>query len=49
MFYRNPKAPWPNKFLSSIYSGGEQYDIDWPEFNKSNQSYLNLGEYISIA
>lgn len=39
----NPKAPWKDLFFNLNPSDWQLYDIDWPEFNKLNQSYLNLG------
>lgn len=39
----NPKAPWKDLFFNLNPSDWQLYDIDWPEFNKLNHSYLNLG------
>lgn len=39
----NPKAPWKDQFLTLGTAEWKYYDIDWPEFNARNQSYLNMG------
>ncbi|KAH8359334.1 hypothetical protein KR093_006076 [Drosophila rubida] len=39
----NPKAPWKGSFLNSHALEWDRYDLDWPEFNKRNQAYLNIG------
>lgn len=39
----NPKAPWKGTFLNSHVLEWDRYDLDWPEFNKRNQAYLNIG------
>ncbi|XP_034117105.2 uncharacterized protein LOC117576449 isoform X1 [Drosophila albomicans] len=39
----NPKAPWKGTFLNSHALEWDRYDLDWPEFNKRSQAYLNIG------
>lgn len=39
----NPKAPWRETFLNMEPQDWRYYDVDWPEFNPINQSYLHLG------
>ncbi|XP_068155832.1 uncharacterized protein Nlg1 isoform X1 [Drosophila tropicalis] len=39
----NPKAPWKGTFLNSHALEWDRYDLDWPEFNKRAQAYLNIG------
>uniref|UniRef100_A0A336LRV4 CSON014630 protein n=1 Tax=Culicoides sonorensis TaxID=179676 RepID=A0A336LRV4_CULSO len=39
----NPKAPWRDRFLNMEPTDWQNYDVDWPEFNPINQSYLHLG------
>ncbi|XP_064550742.1 uncharacterized protein Nlg1 isoform X1 [Drosophila montana] len=39
----NPKAPWKGTFLNSHLLEWDRYDLDWPEFNKRAQAYLNIG------
>ncbi|XP_034660110.1 uncharacterized protein LOC117896146 [Drosophila subobscura] len=39
----NPKAPWKGIFLNSHALEWDRYDLDWPEFNKRAQAYLNIG------
>lgn len=39
----NPKAPWRDTFLNLNPEDWLHYDIDWPEFNEINESYMNLG------
>ncbi|ALC47974.1 Nlg1 [Drosophila busckii] len=39
----NPKAPWKGSFLNSHVLEWDRYDLDWPEFNKRTQAYLNIG------
>ncbi|TDG47970.1 hypothetical protein AWZ03_005588 [Drosophila navojoa] len=39
----NPKAPWKGTFLNSHVLEWDRYDLDWPEFNKRAQAYLNIG------
>lgn len=39
----NPKAPWRDNFLNMEPQDWRYYDVDWPEFNPINQSYLHLG------
>lgn len=41
----NPKAPWKGTFLNLHRLEWDTYDLDWPEFNKRAQAYLNIGEY----
>ncbi|KAH8420801.1 hypothetical protein KR222_005399 [Zaprionus bogoriensis] len=39
----NPKAPWNGSFLNSHVLEWDRYDLDWPQFNKRAQAYLNIG------
>ncbi|KAH8374875.1 hypothetical protein KR200_007855 [Drosophila serrata] len=39
----NPKAPWKGIFLNSHALEWDRYDLDWPEFNRRGQAYLNIG------
>ncbi|XP_030374225.1 uncharacterized protein LOC115623821 [Scaptodrosophila lebanonensis] len=39
----NPKAPWQGTFINSHALEWDRYDLDWPEFNKRGQAYLNIG------
>ncbi|XP_055641383.1 uncharacterized protein LOC129778493 [Toxorhynchites rutilus septentrionalis] len=39
----NPKAPWKDLFLNMNPEDWRYYDVDWPEFNSVNQSFLHLG------
>ncbi|XP_041565227.1 neuroligin-4, X-linked isoform X1 [Drosophila elegans] len=39
----NPKAPWKGVFLNSHALEWDRYDLDWPEFNRRAQAYLNIG------
>ncbi|XP_034484812.1 uncharacterized protein LOC117789788 [Drosophila innubila] len=39
----NPKDPWERTFLNSHALEWDRYDLDWPEFNKRSQAYLNIG------
>ncbi|XP_055375181.1 uncharacterized protein LOC129607939 [Condylostylus longicornis] len=39
----NPKAPWKGGFINSHKMEWAHYDVDWPEFNKRNQCYVNIG------
>ncbi|XP_017052998.1 uncharacterized protein LOC108096132 isoform X1 [Drosophila ficusphila] len=39
----NPKAPWKGIFLNSHALEWDRYDLDWPEFNRRAQAYLNIG------
>ncbi|EDV41853.1 uncharacterized protein Dana_GF17679, isoform D [Drosophila ananassae] len=39
----NPKAPWKGTFLNSHALEWDRYDLDWPEFNRRSQAYLNIG------
>uniref|UniRef100_A0A182Y7E4 Carboxylesterase type B domain-containing protein n=1 Tax=Anopheles stephensi TaxID=30069 RepID=A0A182Y7E4_ANOST len=39
----NPKAPWKDLFLNLNPEDWSYYDVDWPEYNSINQSYLHMG------
>uniref|UniRef100_A0A8D8F6G1 Neuroligin-4, X-linked n=2 Tax=Culex pipiens TaxID=7175 RepID=A0A8D8F6G1_CULPI len=39
----NPKAPWKDLFLNLNPEDWRYFDVDWPEFNSVNQSFLHLG------
>ncbi|XP_011209314.3 uncharacterized protein LOC105230312 isoform X1 [Bactrocera dorsalis] len=39
----NPKAPWKGSFINLHALEWDRYDLDWPEFNKRTQSYMNIG------
>ncbi|KAH8369268.1 hypothetical protein KR009_006097 [Drosophila setifemur] len=39
----NPKAPWKGTFINSHALEWDRYDLDWPEFNRRAQAYLNIG------
>ncbi|EAT45587.1 AAEL003129-PA [Aedes aegypti] len=39
----NPKAPWKDLFLNMNPEDWRYYDVDWPEFNSVNQSFLHMG------
>nr|NP_001246966.1 neuroligin 1, isoform E [Drosophila melanogaster]NP_731172.2 neuroligin 1, isoform D [Drosophila melanogaster]AAF53998.3 neuroligin 1, isoform D [Drosophila melanogaster]ABC86275.1 RE29404p [Drosophila melanogaster]AFH06285.1 neuroligin 1, isoform E [Drosophila melanogaster] len=39
----NPKAPWKGIFINSHALEWDRYDLDWPEFNRRAQAYLNIG------
>uniref|UniRef100_A0A182NLG0 Carboxylesterase type B domain-containing protein n=1 Tax=Anopheles dirus TaxID=7168 RepID=A0A182NLG0_9DIPT len=39
----NPKAPWKDLFLNLNPEDWSYYDVDWPEYNAINQSYLHMG------
>ncbi|XP_053671850.1 uncharacterized protein LOC128722056 [Anopheles nili] len=39
----NPKAPWKDLFLNLNPEDWSYYDVDWPEYNNINQSYLHMG------
>ncbi|XP_055539107.1 uncharacterized protein LOC129726440 [Wyeomyia smithii] len=39
----NPKAPWKDLFLNMNPEEWRYYDVDWPEFNSVNQSFLHMG------
>ncbi|XP_058058943.1 uncharacterized protein LOC131209816 [Anopheles bellator] len=39
----NPKAPWKDLFLNLNPEDWSYYDVDWPEYNSVNQSYLHMG------
>ncbi|KAM8704467.1 hypothetical protein ACLKA7_008988 [Drosophila subpalustris] len=39
----NPKDPWKRTFLNSHALEWDRYDLDWPEFNRRSQAYLNIG------
>uniref|UniRef100_A0A1B0CTL9 Carboxylesterase type B domain-containing protein n=2 Tax=Lutzomyia longipalpis TaxID=7200 RepID=A0A1B0CTL9_LUTLO len=41
----NPKAPWRDKFLNLNPIEWARFDIDWPEYNQINQSYLHLNSH----
>ncbi|XP_037949215.1 flocculation protein FLO11-like [Teleopsis dalmanni] len=45
----NPKAPWKGTFINSHVAEWDRYDLDWPEFNKRSQTYLNIGIPPSIG
>lgn len=45
---RNPKAPWKGSFINLHALEWDRYDLDWPEFNKRTQSYMNIGELIIL-
>ncbi|KAL9890887.1 neuroligin 1 isoform 2-T6 [Glossina fuscipes fuscipes] len=39
----NPKAPWKGTFINLHALEWDRYDLDWPEFNKRAQAYMNIG------
>ncbi|XP_059619830.1 neuroligin-4, X-linked [Phlebotomus argentipes] len=41
----NPKAPWRDRFLNANPIEWARFDIDWPEYNQINQSYLHLNSH----
>ncbi|XP_067638497.1 uncharacterized protein Nlg1 [Eurosta solidaginis] len=45
----NPKAPWKGNFINLHALEWDRYDLDWPEFNKRTQVYLNIGIPPSIG
>ncbi|XP_055848841.1 uncharacterized protein LOC129913899 [Episyrphus balteatus] len=45
----NPKAPWKGTFINLHALEWDRYDLDWPEFNKRNQCYINIGIPPSIG
>uniref|UniRef100_W8BHI7 Neuroligin-3 n=1 Tax=Ceratitis capitata TaxID=7213 RepID=W8BHI7_CERCA len=45
----NPKAPWKGNFINLHALEWDRYDLDWPEFNKRTQSYMNIGIPPSIG
>uniref|UniRef100_A0A1B0GQE1 Carboxylesterase type B domain-containing protein n=1 Tax=Phlebotomus papatasi TaxID=29031 RepID=A0A1B0GQE1_PHLPP len=45
----NPKAPWRDKFLNGNPIEWARFDIDWPEYNQINQSYLHLNSHPAIG
>lgn len=42
--FRNPKAPWKGTFINLHALEWDRYDLDWPEFNKRAQAYMNIGK-----
>ncbi|XP_054746996.1 uncharacterized protein LOC129252881 [Anastrepha obliqua] len=45
----NPKAPWKGSFINLHALEWDRYDLDWPEFNKRSQAYMNIGIPPSIG
>ncbi|XP_036329608.1 mucin-5AC-like [Rhagoletis pomonella] len=45
----NPKAPWKGNFINLHALEWDRYDLDWPEFNKRTQAYMNIGIPPSIG
>ncbi|TMW49922.1 hypothetical protein DOY81_004994, partial [Sarcophaga bullata] len=39
----NPKAPWKGNFINLHALEWDRYDLEWPEFNKRSQAYMNIG------
>uniref|UniRef100_A0A1I8PHR9 Carboxylesterase type B domain-containing protein n=1 Tax=Stomoxys calcitrans TaxID=35570 RepID=A0A1I8PHR9_STOCA len=45
----NPKAPWKESFINLHAMEWDRYDLEWPEFNKRSQAYMNIGIPPSIG
>ncbi|GAB0094904.1 Carboxylic ester hydrolase [Sergentomyia squamirostris] len=45
----NPKAPWRDKFLNGNPIEWARFDMDWPEYNQLNQSYLHLNSHPMVG
>ncbi|XP_011295269.2 uncharacterized protein LOC101895461 [Musca domestica] len=45
----NPKAPWKESFINLHALEWDRYDLEWPEFNKRSQAYMNIGIPPSIG
>ncbi|XP_073820181.1 neuroligin 1 [Musca autumnalis] len=45
----NPKAPWRESFINLHAMEWDRYDLEWPEFNKRSQAYMNIGIPPSIG
>ncbi|XP_061386414.1 uncharacterized protein LOC133321337 [Musca vetustissima] len=45
----NPKAPWKESFINLHALEWDRYDLEWPQFNKRSQAYMNIGIPPSIG
>lgn len=45
----NPKDPWRGTFLNLQQREWDNYDIEWPEFNKRSQAFLNIGNAFTYS